>query len=410
MRISWYSNAPWAPTGYGTQTAQVCRRLRDDGHDVAILANYGVMGMTADWEGIPVHPGGAHPYSLDVAEQQHEMHLAGQPGWLVALYDSWVLGAANSGMRRDAWPGANVIGWTPIDHYPVPPEVAVWCRNHPTIAMSRFGQRSLAELDIESTYIPHAIDLSVYRPTPSDVRARIGIDDDRFVVMVNAANNGVSPPRKAFVEMLSGFALFAREHHDAVLYLHTALKRPNGVDIPFVAATLGLDPSRLKAVGQTPYQMGLFTNEDMAQLYSAADVLLSTSMGEGFGIPVIEAMACGTPAIVTDFSAQPELVGDTGWKVKYQPTYNHMMGSFLATPSIPDIARALEAAYAERGTEAATARSQAAIAKVQADYDADRVYAEMWRPLLTQLEADLLPKPARKGMSRSAQKRARKAA
>ncbi|MBX3031918.1 MAG: glycosyltransferase family 4 protein [Chloroflexi bacterium] len=366
--------------------------------------------MTADWEGIPVHPGGAHPYSLDVAEQQHEMHLAGDPGWLIALYDSWVLGAANSGLRRDAWQGQHVIGWTPIDHYPVPPEVGAWCRTHPTIAMSLFGQRSLAELDIESTYIPHALDLSEWRPTPSDVRSRIGIRDDQFMVMVNAANNGISPPRKAFVEMLSGFALFAREHPDVVLYLHTALKGANRVDLPFVAATLGLDPQRLKAVGQTPYAMGMFSTADMAQLYTAADVLLSTSMGEGFGIPVIEAMACGTPAIVTDFSAQPELVGETGWKVKYQPTYNHMMGSFLATPSIPDIHRALEAAYAEWHTDAAQVRSQTAIARVREEYDADRVYAERWRPLLAKLEAEAAPKPSRKGMSRGAQKRARKAA
>jgi glycosyltransferase involved in cell wall biosynthesis len=47
----------------------------------------------------------------------------------------------------------------------------------------------------------------------------------------------------------------------------------------------------------------------MAKIYSAMDVLLNPAMGEGFGITVLEAQACGTPAIVTDFSAMTEVCG-----------------------------------------------------------------------------------------------------
>lgn len=406
MRLSWYSNAPWCATGYGTQTAQAIRRMKADGHDVAVLANHGVMGMTADWEGIPVYPGGAHPYSLDVAEAQHEMHLAGDPGYLISLYDTWVLAPKSSGMGRDAFDPFPSIYWTPVDHYPSPPEVTAWCRRHKTIAMSKFGQMALEEQGVQSTYIPHALE-PVYRPAPSDARTRLNISDDQFVVMINAANIGLTPPRKAWNEMLAGFALFARDHDDAVLYLHTDLRRPSGVDIPYVMSTLGVEPERIRAVGQVPYRMGAFTNEDMAQLYSAADVLLSTSMGEGFGLAVIEAQACGTPVIVTDFSAQPELVG-AGWKVKYQPCYNHTMGSYLATPSIPDVRNALEQAYAARQDDTTWATLQRAAVTKGAEYAADKVYAESWRPLLAELEAELTP-AQRKGMSKSAKRRNQKA-
>ena len=57
--------------------------------------------------------------------------------------------------------------------------------------------------------------------------------------------------------------------------------------------------------------------EELASFYSAADVLLSLSYEETFGLTVVEAMACGTPAIVYDNTAQPELITpETGIVVK----------------------------------------------------------------------------------------------
>jgi len=50
----------------------------------------------------------------------------------------------------------------------------------------------------------------------------------------------------------------------------------------------------------------------LAQLYNAADVLLSPSLYEGFGITFLEAMACGTPVITSNVTSLPEVVGDAG--------------------------------------------------------------------------------------------------
>jgi len=118
----------------------------------------------------------------------------------------------------------------------------------------------------------------------------------------------------------------------------------------------------------------------LAALYSAADVLLATSAGEGFGVPVVEAQACGTRVIVSDWTAQTELVGD-GWAVEVQPLWDPYQDAWFATPMIPRIVDALEEAYAaERGP------SQQAV-DFAADYDADVVYAKYWRPALEQLAA-----------------------
>ncbi|MBW4425197.1 MAG: glycosyltransferase family 4 protein [Nostoc desertorum CM1-VF14] len=58
-----------------------------------------------------------------------------------------------------------------------------------------------------------------------------------------------------------------------------------------------------------------FGNPDKAklvQIYNAADVLLAPSLYEGFGLTVLEAMACGTPVITSNVSSLPEVVGDAG--------------------------------------------------------------------------------------------------
>jgi len=395
VKVTWYSNAPWAPTGYGTQTAQVCRRLRDDGHDVAIAANYGQMASVTEWEGIPVYPGGADRFSTDVLDHVHRAHTGGAPGLIVSLYDVWVLGKAGEGF--------DMASWTPVDHEPAPPQVVEWARSHRTIAMSRHGQDAFKRAGVTSTYIPHGIDTGLFKPTPSDVRKHLKVPEDAFLVMINAANQDSRPSRKAWPEMLMALARWMPERRDVYVYLHADLTRPSGLHLPAYMQMLQMDDTRMRACDQAGYRLGAFTQQELVEFYSAAEVLLSTSRGEGFGLAVPEAMACGTPAIVTNFTAQPEIVGDTGWTVRWQPYYDPDHGAFWATPFIGGIIEALEAAYRERGTELAAVRSTAAREKAM-EYDADRVYAEHWRPWLASVERDMA-RPARKGMSKSAKRR-----
>ncbi len=193
-----------------------------------------------------------------------------------------------------------------------------------------------------------------------------------------AANKGHSPPRKAFFQAFTAFAELRRKHSDAVLFLHTSLEpRQSGVNLAHLLDYCGVPQ---EAVVITP-PFELYHGVDQSRMpyvYSGFDVLLSPSYGEGFGIPIIEAQACGTPVIVNDFSSMSELVGP-GWSVGGEPFYDDSQGAEFQSPSIPQLVEALADAY-----ENAESRRLAARAFAQA-YDADYVTSEYWAPTLDAL-------------------------
>ena len=55
--------------------------------------------------------------------------------------------------------------------------------------------------------------------------------------------------------------------------------------------------------------------DDLADLYRGAAVVLAPSRSEGFGLPALEALACGTPVVAFANTAQPEVLGDGAWLV-----------------------------------------------------------------------------------------------
>ena len=116
-------------------------------------------------------------------------------------------------------------------------------------------------------------------------------------------------------------------------------------------------------------------------------MLLNASMGEGFGLTVLEAQACGVPAIVTDFTAMREVCG-AGWKVGYDRFWTDQH-SWQARPHIEEMVESLEACYA---LDAASRAELSAAAREHAlQYDADRVLTEHWLPVLGELATRLQP-------------------
>jgi glycosyltransferase involved in cell wall biosynthesis len=387
-RITWYSNAPWAATGYGTQSSQVLKRLKKNNYDVAVIANYGLEAASTSWNteygSIPVYPRGIEHWSNDITPAHHQDWVKRNPdapNLLMTLFDVWVF-------KGKPWADCKVASWVPVDHLPAPIDVVKWCAQSfvSPIAMSKFGKKMLENQDVECFYIPHAIESS-FKPTyeikvsdSEDVTGRefIGVDENKFVVGMNAANKGVAPMRKAYGENIVAFSIFAQKHDDVVLYLHTdPTGGGQGINLPELLKAVGLKPHQYKFVDPYLYRSAL-PIEVVAATYTAMDVFLGVSMGEGFGVPTIEAQACGTRVIVSDFAASSELVGE-GWLVEGQPYYDAPQKAFFTTPMISSIVDALEKAY-QKGRS----RSQQAMdfAKL---YDADLVFENDWKPTLNKI-------------------------
>lgn len=394
MRILWFSNTPLAGTGYGVQTAEVVPRIKAAGHDVAIACNWGHYGTAIEWNGIPMFPAGKDKYSNDIVAAHAQQWRA---DWTITLYDTWPL-------HRQRFP-ERVASWVPIDHEPVPPEVASWCKQVTPIAMSRFGERMLRQQGIESTYIPHSVNTGIFRPTPTfrgkPTRQLMGIPDDAFMVMIAAANQGVHPPRKAWAQMFMALAVFLREHPETYVYIHTDRIGVGGLDLDVLQQATGLPTDRVFWADAYAYASGRIGQPDLAAMYSAADVLLAPSMGEGFGIPVIEAQACGLPVIVSDFSAQPELC-ESGWLVKGQPWWDEAQAAWFYEPFVHSIVARLKDAYAARGDNGLRERAVA----FAAAYDSDLVFERYWVPFLRELEAKIEQAAV---MNRAERRRAKKA-
>ncbi len=79
--------------------------------------------------------------------------------------------------------------------------------------------------------------------------------------------------------------------------------------------------------------VGMIENKKLPDLYNAVDLFVFPSYYEGFGLPLIEAMACGCPIITTDTSSIPEVVGDTAIKIKDPFDHKEMADKIIETLS-----------------------------------------------------------------------------
>lgn len=382
MRILWSSNSPYASTGYGNQTRLFTSRIQQLGHDVAILPFYGLEGGVINWGSIPLYPKGRDGYGNDVMGA-HALHW--RADILITLIDAWVLNP-QAVPESVAW-----CPWFPIDMEPIPPPVLRQVsKAHTPIVYSRFGERMAQAANLEALYVPHGIDTQVLSPLPQkDARERLKWHPDAFIFGMVAANKGF-PSRKSYPAQFEAFSHFSRKHADAYLYVHAndgSRGDSGGVNLKELADHLGITE---RVIFPDQYQLSLgFPDTYMQTAYSAMDALLSVSMGEGFGIPIVEAQSCGCPVIVGDWTSMAELCF-AGWKVAPEvsrvPGYGSIrertwtpLAAYQEQPRIGAVLEVMEAAYN------ATATRQGLRAKARRgaeDYDADLVARVYWKPAL----------------------------
>jgi glycosyltransferase involved in cell wall biosynthesis len=232
---------------------------------------------------------------------------------IVSLWDAFVL--PSMGKPSVPW-----VAYIPIDA-PLTRKMANYVLNADLIvAYSHFGYEQLQKHfpEFMTKYIPHGI-TETFKPRTrarAQLRKEWGIPEDKFMFLFVGANMG---ERKCIPQLVRTFKKFLQKHSDAILYLYTNMftPYPNGYSIMDYAEELRIQDKVMGPAFNT--MLDSAEEDELAKLYACADVTINPALGEGFGMALLESMACGTPVIATDNSSMRELITGHGWPIETVP-------------------------------------------------------------------------------------------
>ncbi|MEZ5352480.1 MAG: glycosyltransferase family 1 protein [Bryobacteraceae bacterium] len=169
------------------------------------------------------------------------------------------------------------------------------------IAVSHFTRKRIVErLGVRPekvTVVHNGVDSRFRRPAPAELdiaKGKLGIPFERYLLMV-----GSIEPRKNIAAALAAWPVISRSHPGLGLVIAGA----KGSGLVFAGVEIDENMPNVYRTGYVPHEL-------LPALYAAATALVFPSLSEGFGLPPLEAMACGTPVITSMNSALPEVVGD----------------------------------------------------------------------------------------------------
>jgi len=350
--LTWHS-VLHRPLGYAVQSRQLMTALHFAGVRVSYRNAYGeVDGPCRD----PL---------LDDLRVRRSRHGAAQ----VALCQADAFG------RVEPAAGGPRVGWTMLEVTGLPPAWVDGCNA------------------MDEVWVPASFNVESFVSSGVRVPVRVmplGVDIDHFHPGI--VGSRPSPrytflsvfewgERKAPEVLLRAFAdEFAAD--EDVLLLLSVFNRDPSVDVEAEIAKLDLPPSAPVVVMVNPE----FAGYQMGALYRSADCFVLPSRGEGWGMPVLEAMACGLPVIATDWGGPADFVHEgvgfplaVAKMVPAEARCPYYEGFEWAEPDPDHLRSLLRQVFA--GPEAARARGMAAAAEVAAtwtlDHAAERVKARL---------------------------------
>ena len=340
MRVLWCSEQPTRPTGYGVVSREFIRRLVERGHEVYVMGwDYHGEDFKHEEGWTLVHAGssyGGDTLMGGATTMDYTIHRI-KPDVVFSLADIWntapIVKSCNSAQ-------APHVSYLPLDGQPIPrpfndllkmTHTPLWMSLHGTQQMKKYietyhSQGTAPEhlrdpyLDrftmeaIESLF--HGVDLETFRPVQKqqkqEWREALGLGKWKTVFLsVGRNGNRKQQPRllEAFKQMLGQ----VDDPSEVGLILHTGDPTDSlglgGWNLIEMVRDMGLHENvTFSDVSANPLH-GM-SRTDMAKMYAMADCHVLATGGEGFGIPTIEAMACGLPVILPNNSTGPEFIGN----------------------------------------------------------------------------------------------------
>ena len=385
MKFLWLSDAG-CTTGFARVTHAIGERLVEDyGHQISVLA---VNHRGDSWS--CERPGHDHPTPLrlyrpdtivgaDIYGQSRILEMLGkiEPDAVVMLFDPSVILTL---LFKNKYDPQNILlqyrpilSYIPDDGINLPPR---WTTIVPkvtnVVAMSRHGQQAYEG----SKLVYHGVDQEVFWPigerpkvasngvvckTKADCKRALGYDPDHFLVGRVDTNSG----RKDYPALVKALWPLMKKYSDIDVHFQCE-DEGNSVGIRFQALLSREEP----AVDHMRFHFpGLHSSyegwplADLNVLYSAFDCFVSTSRGEGFGLTLLEAAACGIPIVAQNVSAIPEVVGDGGILLEPKDLITTPAGEDNWLPDASRFTNAIERLYLSKGLRRDLGAAGAAHAK-----------------------------------------------
>lgn len=354
-RILWIADAG-SHGGFATVTHQIGERLvRDFGHDIHVLAcNY----QGDYWPtNLKLYPASQKdPQDKIGITRFVEMAAKVQPDAVMFVQDPPVVLKSLLSNPHDTdrvlWRGMDgmvegkyarwrpaILAYLAIDGYENP---RAWDEMVPRvkrIAMSHHGGSAMPEAPV----VWHGVDTDIYHPgDKAEAKRALGFDPDRFLVLRVDKNTW----RKDYPASWLAMKPILRRHPDIDMHWHARRTASDGYDLQMVQWNDEDIRERVSWSGPQEAGQAVGVPEEMlATLFRAADLFISTSWGEGFGLTILQAMASGTPVIAQDCSAITEVVGPGGILIKPKGRMHVPMGQMQCIPDVDKFTYWIEHLY-----------------------------------------------------------------
>ncbi len=261
-----------------------------------------------------------------------------------------------------------IVAYLPVDGYDNPKSWDTLADRVTRVAMTHFGSEAMDNAPI----VWHGVDTNIFKPIDKrEAKVALGYDPDRFLVLRVDKNS----TRKNYPDTWRALRPILARHSDIDVHFHCLPNAGDGYDLRAFAWN---DEAFRDRLTFSP-SLGGFTGwseQSLATLYAAADLFVSTSWGEGFGLTLLEAMASGTPVVATDCSAITEVVDTGGVLIPPARRIATPMGQDQCLPDVDGFTAAIERLYLGAGSRRKIAeRGIRQASEFSWDVAADKMYS-----------------------------------
>jgi len=302
-------DAPFVGSGYGKIASYLITHLKEK-FDLVVQAPIGLIGLVF-YDGVPVYGRYDDDRGEDVAKTIFDRENCDV---YVTLADVWWYRRIHELSEKGE------LVWVPIatiDYEEIPGFVLErLSKAFAVIPPYRKAYELLKSLDnvLEPAYYC-GVDTKVYRPL-GDEKEEIfekysktryslfrGADFGITVVAVNQTF------RKNWETVFRVVKMVAEDNPDLriTLYAHTLAAVPTEYDLRLLAESVGF--TNVVFADPVKYWYG-YEESELSRIYNASDLVLSLTAGESGNLPAVEAQACGTPVVATDYTINKEIIAD----------------------------------------------------------------------------------------------------